>query len=252
LHEVTTAIITGDEIAQDLFGKNLLVDIPLPDRTLIAGAIRRANAAIAQLLGGNIGFTARSAWLSYPAENNRSGPLAVATHPTVRDRIQLLHWPVNIASIEVWEDRDKSRLAADYDNDAKLTIESGYSIECESMRVVDGLTLSDRFVTIRRVGSSWPKPPGAAFVRYTAGITQENSPDIWEIIRTATLQTFEAQFYRSKQTASIGSNAGPVASESIGKYSYSVNTSSMAMTQSGVATAAMATLSDVIDYGVYL
>ena len=249
---MTTAIITGDEVAQELFGKNLLVDIPLPDRTLIVGAVRRANAAIASLLDGNIGFSARSVWLSYPAENNRSGPLAVATHPTVRDRIPLRHWPVDIASIEVWEDRDKSRLMADYDNAAKLTIERDYSIECESMRVVGNLTLSDRYVTIRRVGDSWPKPPGSVFVRYSAGITAANSPDIWEIIRTATFQTFDAQFYRAKQTASVGGNAGPLASESIGRYSYSVNTSAMGMTSSGVANSSMATLADVIDYGAFL
>jgi hypothetical protein len=246
-----TAIITPDEVAKELFGKNLLLDIPLPDRGLIKGAVDRSNAAISSLLAGNIGYSQRAEYLATPPKNNRTGPLAVMAYESVRTRLPLIHGPVGVASIQVYEHRDRRLMPSAYGADELMAYGEDYDLEFERIEVVGEVDLAPS-VTIRRMGVGFPKPPGAIFVRYMAGITEENSPDKWALIRTATLQTFQAQFYAAKQTASVGSNAGPIASESLGSYSYSLNTQAAAMTSSGVAQSAMATLADVIDYGVYL
>lgn len=248
---MATQIICADEAARELFGKSSIAGIAASDQPLVLGAVKRANAAIAALLNDNIGHKPRAEFLSLPPENRRTGPLGVISHGSIRERLPLKFSPVAIETIELYESRKGRKLIGEYGDDDRLTLGEDYEIECDRQEIIGEALIGLPTVTLRRCRGGWPKS-GAVLVRYTGGIDADVRPDHWELIRTATLQTFQAQFFAlAKQTASAG-EAGPLASESIGKYSYSVNTGAMRLTSGGVAASAMATLADVIDYGVFL
>lgn len=137
--------------------------------------------------------------------------------------IRLHHKFVLLAGLQVWEAPGALfGQADDFDADTLLTIGDDYTLDTEDGAVSEGGHL-------RRRSSYWPRQPGSVRVTYTAGFTADEldgtggTTDASDI-RLAILMQFqktykEASAWRKTTGVSV---AGPLMSESVPGYRYSV------------------------------
>jgi hypothetical protein len=157
--------------------------------------------------------------------------------------------PVTVASIVVSEQRSKQDA---WTNDHILTAGTHYQVE----DVISGVT---RTGVIRRIGDTWPAAPGAVRVTYTGGLSESANPDEWELIKMAVTSAVRDHYQSAKRAfGAQGAAAGPVASESFGTYSYSLDTNAASVnalngsSQGGITPACQAILMQLIDVGAWI
>jgi hypothetical protein len=252
------SFVTDDEIAQAVFGADAWADLESVDQNLVGPIKTGVEAAIAVWLNDNTTYTSRDEIL-YPLDYGYpKHTLPVDETRRSTDVLYLSHTPVLVSSVVVYEKRTAETgtwAAAD-----QLTINEDYQLEDIKTLGSDPLLEVSTTGAIRRLGGKlWPYRPGAVRVMYNGGFDANTMPDHWQLVKSAVYSAIRDHYVTAKRVygAKGASATGPMKSENIGKYSYTIDgesAKSIGITGSsdgGMTPAARAILQPLVDYGQY-
>jgi len=145
--------------------------------------------------------------------------------------LALKHLPVwDTASLEVREDigANAGQFPGAFADSSLLIKGRDYWLDGSEFHDVNGsATLCSRTGRLGRF-AVWPREPRCVKVQYHGGWTREqldNGPA--SPIKMAVVLTMVKAWKQATTLAKVGTKAGPVTSESIGKYSYSIDTNTL-------------------------
>ncbi len=146
----------------------------------------------------------------------RGNVVTFANIPPGVDTLQLKHTPILVGSIEVredvgaWAGQDPNP----FDDTTILTLGTDYYLDVDNAS-----TNMSRTGLLYRYGK-WPTEARSVKVTYYGGLNASQLNNAWGDIKLAAIMTHvhHFQIFKSRQSKT---GAGPITSESIGKYSYS-------------------------------
>ena len=250
--------VTQDEVAQAVLGVAGWSSMSAVDQYLLEPIFTGVEAAIAVHLGLNTSRTTREEILAlhhtFPKHS-----LEVDETRWGTDLIYLKHTPVTVSGLTVYA--HESEEPSSWTSNEELTAGTDFQLEDVVSISLDG-TPTDMSMTgaLRRLGgSTWPVRPGCVRVTYTGGFDSTMLTNNWELVKMATFTCIRDHYATAKKAYGIqGAGAtGPLKSESIGKYSYTIDSdgsrtlSLNGTSLGGLTTSARAILSPLVDYGIY-
>lgn len=230
------------DISEVLLNLGLEGTVSEVERTMAAVALQAATDAVSTYLNYNPVKAERTEY--YPVEDfRRSGSMGVwqvsDTQAYVRqlsqyvtNELQLSHLPIrSIANL--WIDYDGRFGTRTGSFQAEHLMQEGVDFwaQYEKVDSTGGRVCSDG---ILRSQGRWPDAPGSVKVQYTAGYTDAelrgqdaivNAHQINEAVRDEAVRRFMKDYSRRKKK--LAGFVGPLTSESLGSYNYSVDTAVM-------------------------
>lgn len=207
-------IVSGDEIAKAIFGLSEWASISSIDQNIIGELQTSVEALVDQHLGGSVGHASRTEVIEERSLSNGHDAVPYPLYRPAVASLYLRHLPVAVASLDIQEG----------ESDTQLTQGTHYRV-CESN---GGYS---RHGKVSKISGSWYFP---VTVTYDGGFSEIASPTEWLLIKRAVIVALRDLFAAEKRNVGMGGQtvAGPIQSESIGSYSYTVD-SRGASAQSG-------------------
>jgi hypothetical protein len=239
-------IYTVDEIAMIVFAVADRSAIEEKQLRLVESSLERSEQMIHSFLQRNTAYAARTVITSAGMPEYQADLIPSESVQRHRDVIFLPTRPVEVGTIQVWENRETQ----DFTGISPLVAGKDYQLE----GIENGWS---RYGLLRRLNRSWPTSPGGVKVTYYSGMDSARNPDFYDMLRLATLITFRSEYAKAAAYEKFTLRPqGPVASESIGKYSYSNDNANLNAAVSGeyssIPLAAIDYLQPLVSYGVFL
>lgn len=239
------------------------------ERRVAVSCLRRAESAVVSYLGYDPVSTERTEY--YPRADlsmNSGATIWEADDTTAYQRrvvegasseLQLQHLPIR-GAVELWIDYDGrfGRKSGGFASDTEKTEGEDFWATYDKYDDDGNQVCTDGI--LRSIGL-WPIEPGSIKVTYTAGYTPNelkgddsllNAMSIWEAVLLEAVGRALASFSKMKNTTR-GFTSGPLSSESLGAYSYSVDTSRVSATsKASLCQNSMSLLEPFVNYGIML
>lgn len=211
-------ILTLDDVAADVFLVADAESLSNDQASIAAAALKYTHAVLFAFLRQNTQYGLVVDVLTAGESNERPHLLPQEQVLATTDRIVTSRIPVRVEGLAVKINESQQS----FDDSAELAIGVDYQLE----DVVDGWSTSG---VLRRLRGQWPLLPGGVEVRYTGGQDASNPAADWSIIRSAAMIVFRAEFAKVKAFVEHSRKTGSsvLTSESIGKYSRSLDQSSL-------------------------
>lgn len=239
-------IYTVDEIAAIVFAVADRSAIEEKQLRLVESSLERSEQMIHAFLQRNTAYAARTVITSAGMPEYQADLIPTNSIERHRDALFLPTRPVEVGTIQVRENRETQ----DFTNATLLVYGTDYQLE----GVENGWS---KYGLLRRLKGSWPKSPGGIKVTYYSGMDSARNPDFYDMLRLATLITFRSEYAKAAAFEKFTLRPqGPIASESIGKYSYSNDNANINAAINGdyasIPPAAIDYLQPLVSYGMFI
>ena len=231
------------DISDVLLNLGLSDSVTEEERAIASVSIKRAEGAVIRFLKYNPVQRSRTEF--YPQQDtansatnsiwevNESTAYQRFINTTVSTELQVQHLPIrSITELYIDYDGRFGQRSGSFSNETLKTSGEDYWINCEGLDNAGNAICRDGII---RSQGLWTVTPGSVKVIYVAGYTEDefrgnktlvNATPIFEAVVDEAVRRAKKVFVQKKQTGS-GWAAGPITSESLGDYSYSVDGSSL-------------------------